>query len=67
MESHFVALELLDTKIEVLFMNTLSVDTIWPASDQPNLLALLQLGLGAEDPDPVFLYSGLSAFGKEEE
>ena len=29
MESHFVALELLDTEINVLFVNTLSVDTLW--------------------------------------
>ena len=64
MESHFVALELLDTEINVLFVNTLSVDTLWNM-EAPNFLTELQTFFG-QDPDPVFLFTGLSTFGEEE-
>ena len=45
MESHFVALELLDTEINVLFVNTLSVNTLWNI-EAPNFLTELQTFFG---------------------
>ena len=45
-------------------MSTMSVETLWSTSNQPSFLTDLTRSW-SEEPDPVFVYSGLSNFFDE--